>query len=432
VTRCSRRSLLRGLGGLGLAIAGCTGLWPGPTPTPTPTPVRVQFLHLFGEDTPPGQTLRRLLRRFNERRTGVVVESLFVAAGSYGAEKARLLASGTPPDIIWDEPTARLMETPGLVAVEELFAGPDGFDAGRFPPLLLDFLRYKGRLWVMPFELSAISVGINRDLFARYGVAEPAFGWGWDEMVETARRLTHPDRQEWGWGNTRSAWQWFDAIRSAGGRLWRTETRPVRSALDEPEAILGVSRYADLWLKHQVTSLRAPVDEFNRTGRYALWPTCVAVPGYGPALPFRYSATSVPVIHQPASLWCWKVLALFRRHEERVRAAWLFVRWFYETENFLDWAIGAGYLPITRDGLEHPRWRALVAADPGWQAPLWEIEHGYLYRWPLVPDVAGWFRHFQAAVDAILTQRTAPAVALPAAARAINALIDQGHCLGCD
>lgn len=388
-------------------------------------------MHLFVEDEPPGQTMARLIDRFNATHPAIRVDPLIVPSGGYGRRLSELVAANTPPDLAWDTPTARLMASGKLVPVDSLTGRPGGFDLGEFPSFVVDHLRYQGRLWAMPFELSAVSVGVNRDHLAREGIPEPSLGWRWEDMLDVARRTTHPERKQWGWGNTRAGWQWFDAIVGAGGRLWNTDVTPARSALSEPATIDGIARYAALWTVEQVTSIHAPVDEFNLTGSFTLWPTCVAVPGYEPVLPFRSSATSVPLIQRPACLWCWKVLDLFRTAEPRIQAAWQFVSWFYQTDNLLDWSIGGGYLPITRAGLTAPRWQAVVQADPAWKAPLWQIDQGYLRPPPLVPEVDGWYPIYQSAIDQIVLGQASPTEALPVAARAIDDLIKQGKCLGC-
>ncbi|HEV8637965.1 MAG TPA: extracellular solute-binding protein, partial [Chloroflexota bacterium] len=170
--------------------------------------VKIQYMHVFAPEGPAGETLKRLFERFNSSQGDVVAESVFVAGGQLGEKTNALLAAGTPPDILWGGFTVKWADEGLIVPVEDLFSLTN-FDVKRFPGTFPDLLRYKRKLWVLPYELSAVTVGYNADLFKEKGVPEPKFGWTWEQMTEAALKLTDPAKNIWGWNNTRPAWQWF-------------------------------------------------------------------------------------------------------------------------------------------------------------------------------------------------------------------------------
>lgn len=51
----------------------------------------------------------------------------------------------------------------------------------------------QGEFYGLPFKMEAWCVYYNKDLFDRYGVPYPSGPWTWDEYVETAKKLTHPE-----------------------------------------------------------------------------------------------------------------------------------------------------------------------------------------------------------------------------------------------
>ncbi len=397
---------------------------------PSGKQVKVQFMHVFQPGQPAGDTMLKLLDQFNKSQQEVFVENAPVPSAGLAEKLTAQLASGAPPDLVWGGTNVKAIEEDLVVAVEDYFKGGQAFDINRFDKSWLDLLRYKGKLWAMPFELSSVSVGVNKDMFEKASIPLPKYDWKWDEMLDVAKKLVKPGDQ-WGWGNTRPVWQWNDAIKGAGGQLYTTG-KPARSALDSPETIQGFSTYSDLWTKHKVTSVDAPVDEFNRTGKFALWPTCVAVPGYGSTLPFKYSATTYPIIKNKASLWCYKVLTMYKTTAERQEATFKFMQWFYQDDNFLEWALGGGYLPITKAQQDNPKWKDRMKSDPGWEAPMYQVQNGYLFVTPIIPSVDGDYTPMQNAADAMVLGKATPEDALKEAAKQVNTLIEQGKCLGCE
>ena len=52
----------------------------------------------------------------------------------------------------------------------------------------MEAFRWRGQQLCLPQNVSSLAVYYNRDLFAKYGVAEPKAGWTWNDLVATAHR----------------------------------------------------------------------------------------------------------------------------------------------------------------------------------------------------------------------------------------------------
>ncbi|CAG7618426.1 ABC transporter substrate-binding protein [Paenibacillus allorhizosphaerae] len=69
------------------------------------------------------------------------------------------------------------------------------FDLGRFDPAIIEGLRKvgEGKLPGLPFKVNTLGLFYNKDIFDKFGVPYPKDGMTWDEVNETAKKLTRVD-----------------------------------------------------------------------------------------------------------------------------------------------------------------------------------------------------------------------------------------------
>jgi multiple sugar transport system substrate-binding protein len=69
------------------------------------------------------------------------------------------------------------------------------YDLNRIDSSALNVLRNigEGRLPGLPFKINTLGLFYNKDLFDKFGVPYPKDGWTWDDVLETAKRLTRSD-----------------------------------------------------------------------------------------------------------------------------------------------------------------------------------------------------------------------------------------------
>jgi multiple sugar transport system substrate-binding protein len=293
-------------------------------------------------------------------------------------------------------------------------------------PEFWDYVRWRGKEWTLPFESSSMVIAYNKTLFARDGVPLPRAGWAWDEFVEAARRLTHAERDEWGYANDSAAWIFRNWLVGNGGTWYQREGDRVVSVINSPAVVEALQRWSDLWLRHRVATLAPPPDG-ERTGKVAMWTSCVGIPAFK-RWGIDFGTTTIPRMQRDASYWCDKALALSRTTEPRQEAAWAFVRWFVQDESYLDWIISTGYLPLTKTQINSAPWRKHVEQNPQYEAHLVPLTRGHLFGVPLEPAaVAGQLdAPVGAAVQAVLRGEAAPRPALDEAKKQVDDLLAQG------
>lgn len=128
-------------------------------------------------------------------RTGTEVELLVIPWGEYHEKLSTMIASGTPPDILFY--SARFIANLAANGVfenhfryaEVMRGAHDVFPAG-FDEVTLD-----NQLYGIPSDLNVSMLALNADLFASAGLVSPtqqwkAGEWTWSAFLEAARRLT--------------------------------------------------------------------------------------------------------------------------------------------------------------------------------------------------------------------------------------------------
>lgn len=131
---------------------------------------------------------------------------------------------------------------PGLDSAE---ADPTASSISGFQPKPKSY-----KLEALPRDISNLVVFYNRDRFRQAGLPEPTAGWTWDDLKETASRLTqdtnHDGRPDtFGFSfYAKPPLFWLPFVWSAGGELFSADLE--HTLLDQPAALDGLQFYADL------------------------------------------------------------------------------------------------------------------------------------------------------------------------------------------
>ena len=157
-------------------------------------------------------------------------------------------AGGEPPDLFLInyrffgqfaarevlEPLGSRLETSSALQLQDLY------------PQAVDAFRFGGELICLPQNISSLVVYYNRDLFAAGGVAEPAEGWTWDEMVLAATALTDAANDRHGLGLEPTIIRLAPFVWSNGGDLFDDAENPTGFALDSPATLDAMQDFLDL------------------------------------------------------------------------------------------------------------------------------------------------------------------------------------------
>jgi multiple sugar transport system substrate-binding protein len=313
------RALSALLAVVALLAAGCGGSSGADGP--------VRFL-VFG-DPEELAAYRELIDAYREREPDAEVQ--LVEASDRQDLLARLstsFAGGDPFDVFlinyrfYGQFAAKGVLEPLETRVER----SDAFALDDFYPQPVDAFRWRGEVMCLPQNVSSLVVYYNRDLFRQRDVPEPEAGWTYQDMVESAVRLTldangeqvqavdptagtaAPRPAVFGLGVEPSIIRLAPFVWSGGGELVDDERSPTRFVLDRPASLAALQQFLDLRTRYLVTPTdqdrEAEDDEsrFANGGLAMLLSSRRSTPTFRTIEDFDWDVAPLPVLSEPAGI----------------------------------------------------------------------------------------------------------------------------------
>lgn len=223
---------------------------PAPTPTPLPEKVKIRFAFWGGKEEK--EAYEKMIAAFNQAQTEIEVVPLHIPE-QYEEKVLTMIGAGDIPDIIAIG-GAHIPAFAARGALQDLgpFAGQIKEDI--YYPRALQAMRYRGKLWALPFRINTKVMAVNLDLLQEAGIEPPTAEKPWtpEQYLEAARKLTIPG-QRWG-----SAQLWFyQWIHQFGGRVLDEEGKTCM--LDRPEVLEAAQYLYDFrWVHNAAPALDEP------------------------------------------------------------------------------------------------------------------------------------------------------------------------------
>ncbi|MHB0874477.1 MAG: ABC transporter substrate-binding protein [Anaerolineae bacterium] len=294
--RIGRRDLFKSAGvGVGIAALTACGATPtaapaaattapttaaaAPTAAPTQPPAAAaEKSSIVAVDTGDGAILKSAFDPFMQEHPEITVEVIGVAWDGFD-EKVDLLIAGGDPPAIW-RPAAkrgyRYYADKGMWPDITDMVARDNYDIEDFYTVLLDFVKWDGKLRGFPSAHYLTAMAYNKTLFDGAGVALPPTSWDdadwtWDAYLEAASTIASvgddPLKSVYGSGTP------FDTRHSAwifGGDYFPEEGyasgKPDRTIVNSPEVIDGWQWLQDLIYEHKVQPTPAESEIVDSAG----------------------------------------------------------------------------------------------------------------------------------------------------------------------
>ena len=110
-----------------------------------------------------------------------------------------------------------------------------------------------GQLWAIPSDGAGMVFYYNRKMFDAAGVSYPTDDWTWDNMLEAAKKLTLPDKNQYGISSGAPGLLTQRGIWSTSANAPQISEDYKKSLLDAPESIAVYKFFWDLMHTHKVT-----------------------------------------------------------------------------------------------------------------------------------------------------------------------------------
>lgn len=143
------------------------------------------------------ETLNQALPMFSKAYPKITVD-LHGITGDNQVTIETMYAAGTPDDVVLlnGNQFPRLRDNGAFVDINPLIKA-DKIDIKRYTPSDPVFVSGNKR-FAMPFQLVVVLFFVNKTLFKNEGVPLPTEQWTWNDWADTSRRLTNPDKGQYG------------------------------------------------------------------------------------------------------------------------------------------------------------------------------------------------------------------------------------------
>lgn len=227
------------------------------------------------DDNPARRLQMQLFRRWHLERYGEPIDIVTDPASRDNAEGASVTKpvvqsiGGAGADILetYGPKQLEAMVRSGIALDVTAEARDRGFAYERCFPAAHSSFVYEGRQYGFPANVGYTILLYHRDLFAEAGIEPPTGGWTYDELVDTARRLTVespaiPGGRRFG---IIGMHPWPMSL-SGGSRFFNDEG--TRCIFNSRETVASFQAYVDLMYRHKVMPTPAETASMAAAGGF--------------------------------------------------------------------------------------------------------------------------------------------------------------------
>jgi multiple sugar transport system substrate-binding protein len=258
VSGVSRRAMLAlggGLAGAALAACGAQSQQASEAPKASAAPVTVAIAAGGWVSDVDKEIHRKVWKTFEQAHANVTLDINEIA---FDTDKLlTVVAGGSPPDAAYIHPNSLpSVAGPGAYQnLDEYVKRDKSVDMKAVFPKVLEFHKFKGSLYQLPYHSGPSIIYYNKSLFRRLGVKTPdeydkAGQWQWKTgWMEAVRLLTQNQGGVESYGfDGRSGIHFLNVpVWANGGEFFTKEL--TETLLHQPAATEAIQTYADMWVK---------------------------------------------------------------------------------------------------------------------------------------------------------------------------------------
>ncbi|KGP01952.1 ABC transporter substrate-binding protein [Alcaligenes nematophilus] len=228
-----------------------------------------------------------------------------------------------------------------------------------FYPALMANGTLEGKVWGIPFQRSTIVMFYNKDMFREAGLNPDQAPKTWDELVQTAQKLTNDQHHGLMIPSTGYPYWMFQAMALQNGRQLMNE-EGTQVYFNDPKSVEALQFFHDLAYKHKVSptgtiewgTLR---QAFVQGKTAMMWHTTGNLTAVKNEAKFDFGVAMLPAKEKAASPTGGGNFYLFKgANEEQKKAALDFVRWMTAPERAAKWSMATGYVGVSPAAYETP------------------------------------------------------------------------------
>ena len=343
-----------GAAGAGEAVQGGSG-----TENASDDALHLTFYYPVNVGGSAAALIEQICADFNKEHPDIVVEPVYT--GNYDdtvTKSQTAIQGGTPPDVFVSLATQRFtMASTGMAMPLDDLIAADGEEGQAYIDDFLDGFMLDsyvdGKIYSIPFQRSTMVLFYNKDAFAEVGLDPEAPPETWEEVVEYGQKLTNENRYGVGLALNSGSAQWaftgFCLQNSVNGENLMTDDGK-QVLFDTPENVEALQFWLDLQNKYQIMApgivqwTDLPT-QFLAGEVAMIYHTTGNMANINENAEFEFGAAFLPGNKRVAAPTGGGNFYISNGiSEERVQAAWEFIKFATDTERAAQWSLDTGYV----------------------------------------------------------------------------------------
>lgn len=303
--------------------------------------------------------IEQICADFNKENPDIVVEPVYT--GNYDDTVTKIqtaVQGGTPPDVFVSLATQRFtMASTGMAMPLDDLIAADGDEGKAYIDDFLDgFMEdsyVDGKIYSIPFQRSTMVLFYNKDAFKEVGLDPEKPPTTWEEVVEYGQKLTNENRYGVGIALNSGSAQWaftgFCLQNSVNGENLMTEDGK-QVLFNTPENVEALQFWLDLQNKYKIMApgivqwTDLPT-QFLAGEVAMIYHTTGNMANINQNATFEFGTAFLPGHKRVAAPTGGGNFYISNNlPEERVQAAWKFIKFATEPERAAQWSLDTGYV----------------------------------------------------------------------------------------
>lgn len=310
--------------------------------------------------------IEKACNEFHAENPGIVVEPIYTGSYDDTVTKIQTAIQGrTPPDVFVSLATQRftMADTGMAMPLDDVIAADEDGEEyiADFLPGFMEDSYVEGKIYSIPFQRSTEIMYYNKDKFIEAGLDPESPPETWAEMLEYAKKLTTDDCYGVGIALNSGSAQWtftaYSLQNSVGGKQLMSEDGK-QVYFNTPENIEALQFWLDLQNEHKVMAegvvqwTDLPT-QFLAGEVAMIYHTTGNMANINANAEFEFGTCFLPGNKQMgAPTGGGNFYISNGLSEERVQAAWKFIRFMTETERAAQWSLDTGYVATRQSCFE--------------------------------------------------------------------------------
>jgi len=185
----------------------------------------------------------KMAEEFTQANPNIKIEIQLNGWSDYWTALDAAASAGTLPDTFWmhSNNIYKYASNDMLLNLNDYINASDKIDMKNYPEGLVSIYNYNGKQFAVPKDYDTIGLWYNKTMFDEAGVKYPDETWTWDDLYEAAKKLTKPDKSQYGFlAAMHNQEGFYNFIYQNGGTVI---TADKKSGYDDPKTIEAMEYY---------------------------------------------------------------------------------------------------------------------------------------------------------------------------------------------